>query len=167
MIKIYEANDMRQALAQVYRELGPQAQILHQRELPPMGMWPFRRRRWEIIATDDVPGARQPSADEAHDGKLEAEIADIRSSLSRLVRSANLHRLPESTPALTDIYEFLCDHGMAPDLAQGLVLGAREELSASAQNDAELVQAAVRRQMDRQLNIRSPKLMGGKGPLSS
>jgi flagellar biosynthesis protein FlhF len=165
VIKIYEANDMRQALAQVYKELGPHAQIIHQRELPAAGVWPFRRRRWEIIATDETPGSPSLAAGETHDSKLEAEIADIRDSLTRLVRSANLHRLPDSTAELTDIYESLCHHGMASDLAQDLVLGAREELSATAQNNAELVQAAVRRQMEQRLNIRSPKLIGGKGPL--
>ena len=165
MIKIYEASDMRQALAQVYRELGPNAQILHQRELPALGVWPFRRRRWEIIATDEAPGTEKPSASAASDGRLEAEIADIRTSLTRLVRSTTLHRIPNSTPALTDAFEYLCDRGMAPDLAQSLVVGAREELSATAQTEEELVQAAVRRQLEKELNIRSPKLMGGKGPL--
>ena len=59
----------------------------------------------------------------------------------------------------------LCDRGLDSELAKALVLAARDELSTLAQSQHELVQAAVRRQLEKQLNTRLPKVIPGRGAL--
>lgn len=166
--KVFRAKELRDALTNMRNDLGPNARILAQRQLPHAGRgilgWLFPGDRYEIVATDDPPAPEQKPAIDNF-AMLEEELADLKSKLTQLVHSANLSRLPRTTRALGECYELLCDRGTPPDLAQKLVLAARDELSPAAQNRADSVEAAVRRQIERQVNTRSPHPTGGAGPL--
>lgn len=165
-IRIYRASDIREALSQIRQDMGPDAYIVHQRQLRRSGWWPFGRKEWEIVAS--APGSDRvlpPPVPDADGSALAAEVSQLRATLSRLVRAADLARLPESSETLTECYDTLCQKGVSPDLAQEVVLAARDELSPTAQHQEEAVYAAVRRHLEKRIRTRSLQTVRGSGPL--
>ena len=161
--KVFRNRDLGAALAQVGRELGPDALILDQRYVRGAAWWPFRRPRWEIVAAE-APEGNDIAAGEAIE-RLTAEVAELKERLTHLISAADLVRLPRTTRALSELYDLLCRKGMLPELAQELVLAAREELSAMAREQPTLVQGAVRRHLEQRVNTRPPRPVAGSGPL--
>ncbi len=164
--RIYRASDIREALNQIKQDMGPDAYIVHQRPLRRSGRWPFGRKEWEIVASapggDRVPS---PPVQDAGGLALAAEVSELRATLSRLMRAADLARLPESSETLTACYDTLCRKGISPDLAQEVVLAARDELSPTAQHQEEAVYAAVCRHLEKRIRTRSLQPLRGSGPL--
>ncbi|MCC7353020.1 MAG: hypothetical protein IT330_04620 [Anaerolineae bacterium] len=164
--RVYRASDVREALSQIKQDMGPDAYIVHQRQLPRSGRWPFGRREWEIVAS--APGGIREAplpVQDTNGAGLAAEMSELRARLARLVRAADLARLPESSETLTECYEMLCRKGIAPDLAQEVILAARDELSPTAQHQEEAVRAAVCRHLEKRIHTRPPQPMRGSGPL--
>ena len=101
--RIYRANDMREALNQIKQDMGPDAYIVHQSQVAASRWGLFKRKQWEIVAS--APNAeREPFAPkpETNGSELAAEVAELRLKLSRLVRAADLARLPDTSESLTD-----------------------------------------------------------------
>jgi flagellar biosynthesis protein FlhF len=164
--RIYRASDIREALNQIKQDMGPDAYIVHQRPLRRSGWWPFGRKEWEIVASapggDRVPS---PPVQDAGGSALVAEVSELRATLSRLMRAADLARLPESSETLTACFDTLCRKGVSPDLAQEVVLAARDELSPTAQHQEEAVYAAVCRHLEKRIRTRPLQPVRGSGPL--
>jgi flagellar biosynthesis protein FlhF len=163
--KIYRAYDIREALSQIRQDMGPDAYIVHQRLLPASRWWPFGRRQWEIVASAPKDEREAPPPRLEGLAELAAEVADLKARLSRLARAADLTRLPEVSEPLTDGYAMLCQKGMAPELAQEIILAARDELSPLAQSQPDSVRAALRRQLEQRVHTRPVQPLRGSGPL--
>jgi len=73
--------------------------------------------------------------------------------------------MPKASRALTDCYDALNLKGMSADLAQEIVLCARDDLSSAARKQPELVRAAVRRHLEARIRVRSRQPVPGTGPL--
>lgn len=164
--KIYRAYDVREALSQIRQDMGPDAYIVHQRLLPASRWWPFGRRQWEIVASAPKNEREAPPAPAEGLSELAAEVADLKARLSRWMQVADLVRLPEMSEPLAACYETLCRKGMSPELAQEIIVAARDELSPLAQNQPDSVQAAVRRQLERRVRVRPVQPLRGSGPLA-
>jgi flagellar biosynthesis GTPase FlhF len=165
MIKIYRAHDIRDALRTMQAEMGPQAAVISERRMPTVRWWPFAPKMWEVVASDQLTAPAQTAPD-ANQHALETQLAEMRGTMERLMRANNLARLPEVSTILADVYDALLASGLALDLAQQVVLAARDELSGAAQNDLLLVRSAVRRQVEAAVNCRPQQVIRGTGPLT-
>ncbi|HEY65817.1 MAG TPA: hypothetical protein G4O02_14745 [Caldilineae bacterium] len=142
---------MAQAVAMIKARLGPHAVILHSRRIR-RGVL---RRSWlEVIAAVDEDGQPREGASKAvarPDGldlrAMRAELSALRDVVTRLTWEVRRTRLPTMAPGLQMIYSHLLTRGLSEELATECVMAAAEELTPTAANDLEAVQACVARHL--------------------
>jgi len=150
-IKTYRGRSMAAALAEVKRELGPDAVILHTRTR--------HQRRWfrkvplvEITASRDVrvmspprrrltvqspDGARRtvraptPSAaiDPVELKALKSDLTEVKDAVAALLRQSQRAGQPELPEALFQIYLRLVQNQVAEGLAQDIIRRVRQQLT--------------------------------------
>jgi flagellar biosynthesis protein FlhF len=133
-IRTFEARTMKEALAQVRAELGPEAVILQSREV--------KKRRFlgmagthaiEITAGTGMAIAGKPAADASADSPSRLDgIHDQLQSLRGLVEDLCRRKkspTPDLPPELVSVYTRLVEGDVHEPIASGLVCQMRDELS--------------------------------------
>lgn len=180
-VKTYRAASMQEALTLVRRDLGPQAAVLHTREIRADGLYRLlpSLRRIEVVAAADVnvpsrmapvetvaaaPAStvvapqKQHRDDARHDfGKLvQGQLTELQSmveDLCRRSRGTGNHDLPES---LFKLYADLIDADMSESLARELVEQVRGTIGSRDLDDTVMLQAHVARIIEQEVKVSGP-----------
>ncbi len=183
-VKTYRARNIQEALSTVRRELGPDASVLHTREV--QGGWLRRMivgREIEVTASADVElpsslpamatssGAPTPApmpsspavppADETdyrarfRDG-VKSQVSDLESMVEDLCRQATSRTREEVPESFFHIYTDLIDAEICEDQARSLIHRVREELDGGDLNDPMLVKARMARMVEDDIRTQGP-----------
>lgn len=169
-VERFQARDMAQAMAMIKEKLGPDAVILHTRQIH-RGML---RQPWlEVIAARDQDEAREETARPTSNGEaakepaqapssgckelraMQAELSALREAITRLAGEVRSARLPALPPGLQQVYANLLARGVAEGLAADVVLAAAAELSPTAAEDLETARMAVSHHLRGRLAVRT------------
>ncbi len=178
-IKTYRAKSMQQALDLVRRDLGPEATVLHTRELNGslLGRF-FVGRQYEIAASNQVQAehrampnvAFEPSPQYAlagveadyrqryreefrkHPDQEGDELQFLSEQFRRPTQSSSLRRTPD---ALFQMYTDLIEADVEEQVAQDLLETLRSHASLDL-NDALALRAELFRNIERQLQVTGP-----------
>ena len=172
-IKKFAANDMADAMRQIRRELGPEAIILHQRQLRDGGFWKtFKRPGVEVLAAvdTDVPSptplkrpqirpAHRQSRPGDHQALLEIQrtVGEVHEAIARLETMTELpSQVSHFGENLAQIYQHLLHQEVTRELAYDLVHQVFKELSPQALENEPTVRSQVKAQMERQMRVVGP-----------
>lgn len=188
-LRTYRASSLHDALQVVRRELGPDAAVLHTREVPRgMFRW-WSGRQIEVTASagvnvpsrlpepelqpglasavppDSVPRAvTMPAADE-HDYRakfrddLKGQIAGLHSMVEDLCRRSADQKKRELPESLFHLFTDLIEAEVSEDLARELVEHVRSTRPEGDQDDAVLLKARVARLIEDEIDCRGPVLV--------
>ena len=182
-IKTYRAATMHEALVMVRRELGPDAAVLHTREVRTRRLFGLisGAPQIEVTASTDVnvpsrlparapsqalaataPATRplpetppQPPQVAATDD-VKGQLSDLQSMLEDLCRrsrSGGQHDLPES---LFRLFTELIDADMTEDVARELVERVRGEATGGELSDPVLLKARIARMIEGEVRVSGP-----------
>lgn len=181
-VRTYRASTMQEALAMVRRELGPEAAVLHTREVCTRRLFGLVAgpRQIEVTASAgvNVPsrlpprprGALEPAAAAAEAAALprravdlaappddvKAQLSHLQQMVQELCRrtpSNPKHELPE---ALFRLFTELIDADVNEDTARDLIERVRGEASAGDLSDAVLLKARIARLIEGELCVTGP-----------
>jgi len=181
-VRTYRAPNMQAALAIVRRELGPEAAVLHTREVHGSRLlrWIPGMRQIEVTASADVnvpsrlppghevraraaPVAAPPhrSAPELEDrarfrDEVQGQLSNLQAMVEDLCRkskSSGHHDLPES---LFQVYMDLIEAEIAQEQARELIEQVRAEVPPQDLNDTVLIKARVARLVEEQIRTSGP-----------
>jgi len=179
-VRTYRATTMHEALALVRRELGPDAAVLHTREVRAgrffgwfrgprqievtasrhvnvPSRFPPQDRAAEAIAPAAPPPAtptrrQEPHAPDAVQGQLQDLQAMVR-ELCRQSKSEHRRDLPEE---LFRLFTELLDAELSEDLARELVERVRDEVAGAELSDPVLLQARIARMIEAEITVTGP-----------
>jgi len=152
-VERFQTQNMAQALAMIKERLGPEAVILHTRQV--RKGW-LRRPLLEVIAaadqvgpTSQAPGGRVEERQhvQAPYQAIQTELAALREAIVRLTWEMRSARLPALEPTLQMIYSHLLGQSLSPELATEVVLAVASELSAAAIANEETVRSCITRHL--------------------
>lgn len=168
----FRAANMQEALAMVRRELGPQAAVLHTREVRPSGL---RRlmpgaRQIEVTASNSVnvpsrmparqvvaPAAVAPAVSTLHaPDPLQTQLADLQAMVEDLCKrsqSSATHELPER---LFHIFTDLIEADVPEELARELVDRVRREAPREELGDVQRVRERITRLIESDIRTCGP-----------
>jgi flagellar biosynthesis protein FlhF len=180
-VRTYRAPNMQAALALVRRELGPEAAVLHTREVGggPLLRWIPGMRKIEVTASAhvNVPSRLPPrkestalaaavapprrTAAEVEDraqfrDELRGQLSDLQAMVEDLCRkskSSGHHDLPES---LFQVYMDLIEAEIVEEQARELIEQVRAEVAPQDLNDSMLVKTRVMRLVEEQISTSGP-----------
>ena len=177
-VKTYRAGSLQEALQQVRRDLGPQAAVLHTREVGGGMLRWMSRRQVEVTASATVnvpsrlpvkppalvpPSTTKPWPTADYDDfrtKYRADLKDVASESDSLVEplsfesaKSSKHELPES---LFQLFTDLIDAEVSEEIARELLERVRTRLSAANLNDRMLVKSRVARLLEGELKCCGP-----------
>jgi flagellar biosynthesis protein FlhF len=161
-VKTYRAKSMQEALALVRRELGPQAAVLHTREVRAAGLLRFlsSTREIEVVASANVAVPRRlPSGGRTIESLVTAGTA----AGARVARRAAAQRNPSSgMDAGPDLHEQLAQlHSKVEELCQRTRAPARADVSDSHfRLFADLIEADICEELARELVERARQSFG-------
>jgi flagellar biosynthesis protein FlhF len=177
-LRTYRAATMQDALAMIRQELGPDAAILHARQVR-MGplRWLPGRRGFEVIASPDVnvptrlarraespppasESARNESSDRstaraAVDDELRTQISQLQAMVERLCRGVEQPKAPDPQPGLFQVYTDLIEAEVGQATARELVERIRQE---AGDHDVapNLVRARLCELLEREIQAQGP-----------
>ena len=183
-VKTYRAQSMQAALELVRRDLGPQAAVLHTRQVP-VGLFPWLTgsRQIEVVASANVHvPSRLPSEQRKNDsnGRLipdrpsvvpTADTQDFRAryrddvkqqltELHSLVEQLCEREAPSSShdlPAsLFNLFTELIESEVQEDLAREMVTRIRKDVSDGELEDSMLVKARLTRMIEQEIQVTGP-----------
>ncbi len=181
-IKTYRARSVQSALALVRKELGPDAAVLHTREVRRGGLlrWLHPGRLIEVTASAgvNVPSRlplrmQQPSTPTAqqattlpahleHDYRAKfrddvlGQINDLKSMVEDLCRrTATLpqHDLP---PSLFDVFTDLIEADVSEEMAREMIQRVRQDLETSDIVDPLLIKSHIARTIEDEISVTGP-----------
>ena len=149
--RTYRAGTMREALAQVRRDLGGSAVILGTREVRRRRLFGLGSRELiEVTASIDSPAPSQPAnAESPHRPALHAQFSEELSRLHSLVAEMSRqgridHLLPDLPAELVPTYAQLIESEVPESLARRLVRHVAESLEPGEVHRPDLVRDALR-----------------------
>ncbi|MBI3463810.1 MAG: flagellar biosynthesis protein FlhF [Planctomycetes bacterium] len=179
-VRTYRAPNMQAALALVRRELGPEAAVLHTREVGGSRLlrWIPGMRQIEVTASAEVnvpsrlpprketnvpTAVAQPRRTTAEleeraqfRDELRGQLSDLQSMVEDLCRKSKTsghHDLPES---LFQVYMDLIEAEIAEEQARELIEQVRSEVAPQDLNDSVLVKTRVLRLVEEQVSTSGP-----------
>lgn len=178
-VKTFRAATMRQALEMVRRDLGPQAAVLHTREVRPPALfrWLGRSRAFEVTASTDVPvpsrlpsrlhqpaeapaarGPAHPAAPNRQQllDELQGQLGQLKALVSDLCQQsapAAQRPLPDQ---LFRLFTDLIDAEVDEELARELVEELRHEVPPHELNSPEAVKGLLARRLEREIRVQGP-----------
>jgi len=184
-IQTYRAATMHEALAMVRRELGPNAAVLHTREVPADRWWSRLRgvRQIEVTASAAVnvpsrfaessetvaaqvlaaaeapsPLARFAPASPAwpFPEDVKGQLTDLQSMLKELCRQGQHGKHRDLPETLFQLFTDLIEADLNEDVARELVERVRNEASNEELADRMLIKARVARMIEGELPIAGP-----------
>jgi flagellar biosynthesis protein FlhF len=184
-IKTYRAATMREALNLVRRELGPDAAVLHTREVR-SGLllgWLGGRRQIEVTASAEVnvpsrlparhapehaavgpqgltcrQGASQRQAQDRPDRsrEMEGQLRDLQSMVKELCRHSQRNHRHDLPEGLFRLFAELLDADLGEDLARELVERIRSEAPGTQWADPLLAKARIAQMIETDIRIAGP-----------
>jgi flagellar biosynthesis protein FlhF len=131
-----KSSSMRDALAEVKRQLGDDAAVLHAKQFEEPSWFGLAKKRGvEVLAAvedDAVPAESAPASDGIQ--RIEGQVSEIRKTLGDLMSGLAVVRERELSPAV----ERLVKHGVSDSIAESL-------LSGCADDDAQALREIARR----------------------
>lgn len=180
-IRKYQARTMQEALAMVRRDLGPEAAVLHTREVT-RGWWGLfgGDKRIEVTASVEVnvpsrlppkrmpindagvsleitpPGLNLPPVDSAERDEMRGRLNELQSMVEELCRRTRGTGLPELPEGLFQLYTELLDHELSEELARGLIDEVRLSVAPGEWHDLDTLRARAEKIVERQLHCQGP-----------
>lgn len=172
-LKTFRAANMQEALALVRRELGPQAAVLHTREVRPSGL---RRlmpgaRQIEVTASNtvNVPSrlAARPTVPQAAatasavpassaPDQLQSQLADLQAMVEDLCRRSQTSPTNELPERLFHIFTDLIEADVPEELARELVDRVRREAPREELGDDRRVRERLSRMIEGEIRTCAP-----------
>ena len=173
--RTYRAKSIQAALDLVRRDLGPEAAVLHSRQIRSrLPSWLSGTQQVEVIASNDVNvPSRLPPIFEANTGAVTptADTQDFRRQYEADVKKqlANLHSLveqlcerddgslqPELPNAFFQLFADLIDAGVTQDLARDLIEQLQQEIDPADAQELSLLKARAVRILENDIPITGP-----------
>jgi flagellar biosynthesis protein FlhF len=178
-IRTYRATTIQAALALVRRDLGPDAAVIHTRQVRRNRLFGLLQGSREIEVTasagvnvpsrlpkrtsadtpppraPETPPPASPPAAAARD-EVQGQLSDLRSMVEDLCRRSNsgsLYDLPES---LFHLFTNLIDADLDEEVARNLVSRVRSEASSAELSDPLLLEARVARMVEAEIRVTGP-----------
>jgi flagellar biosynthesis protein FlhF len=185
-VKTYRAPTMCEALKMVRRELGPDAAVLHTREVQDRRLFGWLRgpRHIEVTASRDVNvPSRLPSRRRADVLKADAglpldeldqrpasarppdavltpgvqnQLAELQAMVQDLCRRPQSERRQDLPEELFRLFTDLLDSDLSEDLARELVERVRNESQGAKLNDLVLMKARISRMIEAEIHVSGP-----------
>jgi len=184
-IKTYRAATMHDALAMVRRDLGPDAAVLHTREVPAGWLfgWLGGRRQIEVTASAGVnvlsrmprraapqPAALAPSTVSPHPPapplplepapsfpeQMKGQLTDLQEMLQELCRQSRRGTQRDLPESLFRLFTDLIEADLSEELARELVERVRHEAPDSELADPVLIKARVARLIEEEIAVAGP-----------
>lgn len=167
-VKTYRARSMQEALALVRRELGPEAAVLHTREV--RSGWLRRGRQIEVTASRGVnvpsrlparprcgeaPAAPAPPPGPGRD-ELSSKLSDLQSMVEQLCRREPGGRGAGAPEAMFHLFTELLDADLSDELARELIERVRREMPGAEAADPVLVKGRIARMIEADIPIAGP-----------
>jgi flagellar biosynthesis protein FlhF len=160
-IRTFEARTMKEALARVRSELGPEAVILQSREVKRRRLLGLARSHAiEITAGTGLAIAEKPAGESA--GGRAATIEQVQAQLEAvhgLVEDLCRRKkspTPDLPPPLVSVYTSLIDRDVHESIASGLVCQLRDDMSRLELSDRSRVATRLRELVRGCLNVTGP-----------
>lgn len=173
--RTYRANSIQAALDLVRRDLGPEAAVLHSRQVRSrLVSWLTGRQQVEVVASDNVNvPSRLPTNFEANTGSVTptADTLDFRRQYEVDVKKqlANLHSLVEQLCERDDgspqselpdtffqLFTDLIEAGVTQDLARDLIKQLQQKIDPTEAQDVALLKARAVRILENDIPITGP-----------
>ncbi len=176
-VRTYRASSMQEALALVRQELGPEAAVLHTREVRAGGLlkWIRSQRVIEITASADVvvPSRlpvravpQPPAPPVTYDFQREAQVRfrenlkeqldDLQSLVEDMCRRSPKENRRELPQTLFDLFTSLVNAEVSEELARELVERVRREWAPGELVDPMLARARVTRMIEDEIPVAGP-----------
>ncbi|HUY32653.1 MAG TPA: flagellar biosynthesis protein FlhF [Pirellulales bacterium] len=174
-IRTYRAATMQEALAQVRRELGPSAAVLHTREVRGKGLlrWIPALRQIEVTASSEfnvpsrLPPAMPPSAQESvpplewegrafFRSELKGQLDQLHSLVEDLCRRSRRPTQADWSDSLFRLFTDLIELELNEDVAREFVERLRLELPDDELGDTLLAKARVARWIEDEIDVAGP-----------
>jgi len=159
--KTYRADTMREALAQVRRDLGGDAVILNTREVRGRRLFGLRRReRIEVTAAREADAGRVtvavPNAPPIQ-SRLNEQLSQIHAMVEGLSRQGRIdHLLPDLPAEVVTIYAALLEQDVPEVLARRLARHVAERVEPDEARNPEAISALLREAVASALPIAPP-----------
>lgn len=182
-IKTYRAATMQEALSMVRRELGPDAAVLHTRQLEHRRLFGLLAGRSQIEVTAsagvnvptripraeleplDLPAVRPPRAAPASapppesrglDDDVKGQLSDLRAMVHQLCRQSQGRPNAELPDSLFRLFTDLIEADLDEDVARELVERVRQEAPGEELADPMLVRARIARLIEAEVSVTGP-----------
>ncbi|MBX7167694.1 MAG: flagellar biosynthesis protein FlhF [Pirellulales bacterium] len=183
-VKSFRAESLQAALTLVRRELGPEAAVLHTREVRTARMFGLlgNRREFEVTASAhvNVPSrlparwngatlatsadagfdlTRLPPRDAARSSfrdEIKGQIGELQSMVEDLCRRSSQHHQHELPPELFQLYTELIDADVNEDLARELVRRAQAEAPPAELADHDALLARIAASVEQEIAVAGP-----------
>jgi len=184
-VKTYRARTMQEALAMVRRDLGPDAAVLHTREVRSDRLlgWLSRRRQIEVTASSDVnvpsrlPAARsdraaadvpargcefasarpvRPAAHLKQRSNVSDQLSNLQMMVKELCQRSQSGQHRELPDSLFQVFADLIDADVSEDLARELIERVRAEAPNVELADTVLIKARVARIVESEISVAGP-----------
>ena len=162
--KTYRAGTMKEALAQVRRDLGGDAVILNTREVRGRRLFGLgRRERIEVVATNESAGPAQIAVSVPHvstspmQGRLDEQLSQIHAMVESLSNSGRLdHLLPDLPSELVSTYAALLEQEIPEVLARRLTRYVAERIEPDDLHHPRAIASLLREAVEAALPIAPP-----------
>ncbi len=178
-VKTYRAATLHEALSLVRRDLGPDAAVLHTREVRLQRLFGLLggQRVIEVTASSHVnvpsrfpspqPAAAAPRAAEPEPAAIAAsaetlpsgvhgQLQDLQQMVRELCRQSRSDRPRDLPDSLFRLFAELIDADLSEELARELVERVRDEASDAEQHDRVLIRARILRMVESEIPISGP-----------
>ncbi len=177
-VKTYRATTMHEALALVRRELGPDAAVLHTREVHTRRFfgWMAGPRQIEVTASADVnvpsrlpprrdadtppvqpPAAGPPSqAGPELSDRMQGQLTNLQAMVEELCQRSQDERRHDLPQELFRLFTELIDCDLSEELARELVERIRVETPGTELTDPVLLKARVGRMVESEIRVTGP-----------
>jgi len=180
-LRTYRASSMQEALALVRQDLGPDAAVVHTREVGADGWLRFVRgaRRIEVTASRDVnvpsrvatpesvapksdarpftsPFEYEPEQHEQFRQEVRGQLDGLQQMVESLYRRSRVGERQELPEAFFRLYAELLDADLSDDEARDLVERVQQELPGAADAPYESVRLRAQQSVEGQIKIAGP-----------
>ncbi|HEV3343711.1 MAG TPA: flagellar biosynthesis protein FlhF [Pirellulales bacterium] len=178
-IRTFRAPTMQQALALVRRELGPEAAVLHTREIRGGALlsWIPGLRQIEVTASTEVNvPSRLPRRNPADEGAAQREMApgieweakamfrdelkgrldDLHSLVEELCKQSRRGGPPDWSQESFRLFTDLIDAEVGEDAARDLVQQVERSAPATVRGDAQIARNWLASQIEREISVQGP-----------
>ena len=173
--RTYRANSIQAALDLVRRDLGPEAAVLHSRQVRSrLVSWLTGRQQVEVVASDNVnvpsrlppifeanTGSVTPTADtldfrRQYESDVKKQLANLNSLVEQLCERDDGSPQSELPDAFFQLFTDLIEAGVTQDLARDLIKQLQQKIDPTEAQDVALLKARAVRILENDIPITGP-----------